>query len=344
MPATQPFLDPAWLSVLLLIGAAACWYLANRAAAMALPGRASAFAIGGGVPALAGVIWFTLTDRTDAALALALGVGVASATLAMGLVANSDPPEGQRVADDPGRRLKATLLPVAVILLVAGFSGALTPLHALLLLIAGGFVAWLGISHRRNIPTAKLAAPEAEGAPPTETVPAWAVAIQVTFAAALAVAGAGLAAGAAAAASRRQGMDLDATFATLLVSAIVALPLIGLGMRFVTAGHGLIAQRGLALTAVFMICLAVPAVVLVDAGQTVWATRSSGIDWQGLWASPPAVPMPLRLWRTDSVVLCLGGLLLLPPAAGRYRLGKIEGSGLILLYVAYLVVTLSSVR
>jgi hypothetical protein len=175
-------------------------------------------------------------------------------------------------------------------------------------------------------------------------MPGWASSAQVTLATVLAIAGAGLAAGAANAASRRQGVELDATFATLLISAIIALPLIGIGTHFATAGKGLVAQRGLALVAVYMICLAVPAVVLIDLVQRIAEAREAGTAWRAIVLAPPEVPMPLRLWRTDSVVLCLAGLLLLPPAAGRYRLGKIEGGSLIVLYVVYLVITLAPWR
>jgi hypothetical protein len=160
----------------------------------------------------------------------------------------------------------------------------------------------------------------------------------------LAIVGAGLAAGAAGAASRRQGIEIDATFATLLVSAIVALPLIGIGTRFAAAGQGLVAQRGMALMAVCMICLAVPAAVLIGVVQAAAEAREAGLAWKSLIMDPPTVFMPLRLWRTDAVVLCLAALLLLPPAAGRYRLGKFEGAGLIVLYVIYLLITLSPWR
>lgn len=342
-----PLLAPALLSVLLLLGTAAAWYIAAHAAAAALPNRAAAFILAGGMPGLAGVVWFTLTARAEAALALALGTAVAAVTLVMGLVSSADPTEGRRVLDDPSRRLKATLLPASVTLLVAGFAGALTVLHSALLLLAGAVVAWLGFWASRSVPTASLAdvsQPSALPTPGGATAPLWLRTVFVILAGALATSGAGLAAASATAASRRQGMELDAAFATLLVSAVLALPLIGIGTQFAGQGQGLIAQRGLTLLAVLMLCLAVPAVVLLNACQEVIAARAAGEGWRSFLLQPPVIPMPSRFWRTDSVMLCLAGLLLLPSAAGRYRLGRIEGIGLILLYIAYLLITLVAAR
>ena len=79
-------------------------------------------------------------------------------------------------------------------------------------------------------------------------------------------------------------------------------------------------------------------------GQRLIEQHGPGLAWKALIMDPPTVFMPLRLWRTDAVVLCLAALLLLPPAAGRYRLGKFEGAGLIVLYVIYLLITLSPWR
>ena len=57
--------------------------------------------------------------------------------------------------------------------------------------------------------------------------------------------------------------------------------------------------------------------------------------WWSVVSSPPSVAMPLRLWRGDTVMLCVAGLLILPAALGRWRLGRLEGGALIVLYVAY---------
>ena len=105
---------------------------------------------------------------------------------------------------------------------------------------------------------------------------------------------------------------------------------------------GPIAQRGLVLLAVYLICLAVPAVVFLDVAQQAFARGGAG--WWVVLASRPSVAMPLRLWRGDMVMLSLAGLLILPAALGRWRLGKLEGGALIGLYIVYVALALWSRR
>jgi len=46
---------------------------------------------------------------------------------------------------------------------------------------------------------------------------------------------------------------------------------------------------------------------------------------------------PLIVWRVDSVMLILLGLMLVPISLGRWLPGKLEGVTLILLYAAYMI-------
>lgn len=332
--------------MLLFIGAAATWYIAVSAAAAVFRNSASALVVAGGLPAIAGALWFAATGRPGAALSLSLATAMAAGTLVSGIVASSEPVDGRRAVDDPGRRLNATLLPVAAILLVAGFGGELNLLHALLLVLAGVVVAWLGLATRREVPTAGVVH-TGSGSPGAQPVPArnppWAMPLQLALAALLAALGAGLAVGSVAAANRHKGMELELEYA-ILISGILALPLIGVGMRFGNAGQAAVAQRGLTLLAVAMICLAVPLVVVCDVTRQAAIALRADVPLRALLSDPPAVVMPMRLWRIDSVMLCLSGLLLLPPAAGRWRMGKLEALALILLYVLYLFLALVARR
>ena len=338
-PSTPPLLNPAWLAVLLVLATAVSWYVAVTAAAGVFRSRASSLIVAGGLPALAGAIWFTVIGRTGAALALLLGTAMATATLVAGIVTNADPVAGRRVMDDPGQRLQVVLLPVAVILLVAGFSGRLTILHACVLLTAGAIVGWLGYGLRQEVPTANLAAASGDESPAQDRP--WIPWVQLALAAGLSIVGAGLAAGAAEAAGRRRGELLDFELA-MLVAWVLALPLIGLGTKLAAAGNGPVAQRGLVLLAAYLICLAVPAVIFLDVA--LQAIARGGAGWWNVLASPPSVVMPLRLWRGDSVMLCVAGLLILPAALGRWRMGRLEGGALIGLYVVYVALALWSRR
>lgn len=50
----------------------------------------------------------------------------------------------------------------------------------------------------------------------------------------------------------------------------------------------------------------------------------------------PSLPMPVTIWRVDSVVLTVLGFALLPAATGRARLGRLEAAILIVAYAVYL--------
>ena len=143
MPAFLSQFGQGGLSILLLAGTAVCWYIAVRAAATALRSRATGILIAGAAPAVAGTAWLSASGRTETAVALALGTAMASATLVLGLVCNITPTEGKPLRDDPSRRLKATLLPVAVTFLIAAFAGVLHLLHGLLLVAEAGIILWL---------------------------------------------------------------------------------------------------------------------------------------------------------------------------------------------------------
>lgn len=340
--SSPPILEPAWLAVLMFMGAAVTWYIAVTAAAAVFRNSAWALVVAGGLPAIAGALWFAGIARPGAALSLVLATALAACTLVAGIVASSEPGDGRRTLDDPGRRLNATLLPAAAILVVAGFGGELNLLHALLLVLAGSMVSWLCLAMRREVPTANIV-DTGSGGPGPQPAPAqnppWAMPLQLALAALLAVVGAGLAVGSVAVANRHKGMELELEYA-ILISGILALPLIGVGMRFGNAGQAAVAQRGLTLLAVAMICLAVPLVVACDVTRQVVVAIRADVPLRALLSDLPAVDMPMRLWRVDSIMLCLGGLLLLPPAAGRWRMGKLEALALILIYVLYLFMAL----
>ena len=337
LPPALQNLDPRLIPVLLATAAFVAWYVAVRAAGNVARDPAARLLVGGAVPALAGCAWAAAAGRPEAALALATGVAVASVALVLGLVATSKA-VGRPVLPDPQHAGLAALLPVAVTLLLIGFSGAFTVLHALLLLAEAVLVGWV---LRSTTPPVAAVAGESPRAGRTVA------AIQMTLAAVLAVAGAGFIWSATGAAGRLYGSEVDGRFATAFVAPLLALPLIGMSVSAASDGRGPATQRGLVLLAVAMVTVAVPLVVLITFGRDVSATlAANGLEagLKSLWQTPPVTPMPVRLWRIDSVVLCIVGILLLPPAAGRFRLGVAEGVGLLLLYVAYLILSVAAAR
>ncbi|MEL7238063.1 MAG: hypothetical protein AAGK78_04310, partial [Planctomycetota bacterium] len=89
---------------------------------------------------------------------------------------------------------------------------------------------------------------------------------------------------------------------------------------------------------VLTIAIALPVTVLAALGrQVVLAYLEGGATAIALLEV--SVPAGVRLWRLDGLVLAVVGVLLLPVAAGRWRLSGFEGIGLLLLYAGYLVAT-----
>ena len=339
LPPTAFNLDPSLLPILLAAAALMAWYVAVRAAGDVTRDPAYKVLLGGSVPALAGCCWAAAVGKPDAGLALACGVAVASVALTLGLVANVRPVDRPLVAD-PQRAGLAALLPVAVTLLLAGFSGAFSPLHAGLLLAEAALIGWFIRGER---PPVAEVADDAK----TRRRNSGVVSFQLVLAVALAVAGAGFAWSAPDAAGRLYGSEVDATFATGFLAPLLVLPLINLGVAAAGHGKGPATQRGLVLLAVAMVTVAVPLVVLITFGRDVAALVTAD-GWRKavgqVWTNPPATFVPIRLWRIDATVLCVVGLLLLPPAAGRFRLGILEGIGLLVLYVAYLILSVAAAR
>ena len=50
---------------------------------------------------------------------------------------------------------------------------------------------------------------------------------------------------------------------------------------------------------------------------------------------PTSLSFPLALWRIDTVLLVVFGFILLPVSTGRWNLGPLEGSVLVIVYAAY---------
>src|SRR5436190_11551256 len=67
---------------------------------------------------------------------------------------------------------------------------------------------------------------------------------------------------------------------------------------------------------------------------------------QDISIEPKSGPIffPPGVWRDDSVVLVVLGMFLLPLSLGRWRPGRFEGVGLVVGYVAYLLMSVLAAR
>ena len=94
------------------------------------------------------------------------------------------------------------------------------------------------------------------------------------------------------------------------------------------------------------LCVLLPAVVLTHYVRGIVLAMLSGArEWSVIHPQLTPMPFPLAVWRVDSVMLILLGLLLVPISLGRWSIRRSEGGALVLLYAAYLVMaTILGVR
>ena len=304
------------------LGAIVAMYVSVRAAADVFDRRPElALAAGAALPALAGGGAGAAIGETSAALAFVMAVAVGCATLVLGLTLTTPPDRDAPPSPERPPHAAASLLPAALVVLVAGFAGAVTPISAILMLAAGAALLFL------VRPTPATTA---------SSTPIWAKCVQLALAAVLAVAALAWARSGSAALSATLGWDLSVAAPTLLMGPLVALPLVGVATRLAAEGQGDAAAGGTALAAGACVTLVLPIVAGVGIVLVAVAAGLDPLAWK--------VQFPLRAWRLDAVLLAVVGLLLLPAAAGRWRLGKAEGVGLILLYAAHLATTAATSR
>lgn len=323
----------------LLIGSVGMLYIASRAAVDALaPGTgalAARRALGYWLPVAAVALMATLARRPEVALGVIFASSVASLSLVIGIVSTMS--EQEVITPPPGRRAGLFVLPAALLALLAGFAGHLTPVHALILLVEG--IVVLGVWRERPaLPEKGDGIPLAHPLPPR--LNGWRMA-QLALAAMLALLGAWGATGGVVAFSHQLRIFSGGVLSAGILGPALLLPTIGGGMAQATRRQGGSVLSTQVILAMLNLCLLLPTVILLwHYGPGAWATLS------GLWgttitpADIPTLSYPLAVWRVDNVVLVVLGLLLLPVAGGRWSLGRWEGIGLIVGYAVYLMMVM----
>ena len=376
-------------AVLLLAGAAAGWYAASFAASEALAGgrlalRRRVFAQW--IPIVTLALVATLAQQTSVALGVLLASSVAALSLVLGIVTISH--EFGRRSSDPGgfpvvethgavivernagavdaasspavaRRVWAFVLPAALILLLAGFTGRLNGMHALLLAVEG--LAILSLWNARGEfdeidGGARAADVERRGTLRRAT--------ELTLAILLALLASWAGVRATLDVSRQIGLVSGGFVAALLVAPALVLPMIGSGMMLARANlysGAISASVGIVL---LNLCFGLPLVIGVWYAKPLWGARSerlvamvtpangqpttapAGADDAGGAAAAldPSIRFPISLWRVDTVILILLGLVLLPLAVGRWLPGKFEGVLLVFVYIIYMGLTTWAAR
>jgi hypothetical protein len=311
---------PLFLGIVLLYAAArgAVGSLASAESTDA-PGRR---AIGYWIPIAAVALALLAAKRTDLALAIIFGTSVAGLSLVQGAVLVTAPDSDAQVAF---RRLWPFALPAALLALLAGFGGKLYWWHGLIFLLEGAalFLAWAD---------ARLTLPQKSGRL------SFGDSMNFGLSLLLAIIGAVAAGSGMIRSTEGYSTPWPSVFTIGLVAPLLVLPMLSDGVRLAGSGRAWEATTSCVAVTLLNLCALLPAVILLwYPVQLLHRDPSAAGHWK-LGAISDAAPMIFTLitWRVDNVVLLLFAFVLLPPALGRWRLGRSEGITLIGLYGVYI--------
>ena len=345
--------------VFLFAGAGLVLYIASRAAVDALtsanepsPGR---LAVGHWIPIAWAAILATAAGRAEIGVGLVFATSVAALGMVLGVLTCISPN-----SDGPRQRASAWpfIVPAAMLALLAGFSGGLTWWHALMLLGLGACVlsVWMGrrggdeqVATIASVLPIDTAATTSAPQPPGRISSEWRF-VQFLLSVALAAAGGWLAYRATTIADDRTRIATGGLIAAAVVSPLLVLPMLGSGS--IAAHHGRLtsAVAGIVGVVLLNLCALLPLVILTHYARqvvvdwdkfhpTVAATTMATTDPVETLYKLRALPFPLAVWRVDTTLLIVLGLLMIPISLGRMTLHKAEGLALAIVYAVYLVIS-----
>lgn len=352
--------DTAALALMFL--AAAGWYASSRAAAEALAGDRVAPGLRGiaqWLPTAIAVVGALLAGRSEIAVSIIFASSVAAVTLVLGILTIA----ARHTHPTLPRRIWAFILPVALILMLIGFSGGVRWIHVAILALEGLalLTLWNDAPIVRDEDGATLH--RVEAAPKRRSLVGATVLLLVAMLAGAVAAWAGILS--AVDLSHRLELPNAALVAALMLSPALVLSMIGSGSILANDGrydeivHATVAYVLLNLLALLPVSAVMwmtrphwqPAVNSAYASYahrpttlptTAPATTQSQSDPEP--PAAPALPYPIAVWRIDTVILVALGLLLLPVALGRWSLGLPEGYALIITYTIYMFLTVWAAR
>jgi Ca2+/Na+ antiporter len=337
-------------SGLLLGGSAIAAYAATRAALDALvpahkPATTQRVIVHGGMVAIVSLVaLFHRSAMVDIAVGTPFAAAVAAATLVLGVIVMVNTqregdavPRRETAAAAAQRGPLAFLLPVALLLLLIGFTGKISGQDGLVLMVEG-FAIFLvsrrpALRARRSTMEAGKARDEA-AQPRRHPV---LVILELLLAIALAVLAAWALVQAAGELALHNPAFRPGVAAAVVMGPIIVLPMITPLATLAESGRGDEAINAAIGFVLVSLCVVLPVVAWAyswvpgDAAATQPASQP---------AEAAVLPFSMILWRLDTVLLGAVGLLLLPIATGRWKLSRTEGLGLITMYVMFLFLSL----
>ena len=323
--------------VFLFTSAGLVLYVSSRAAADAVtsisdpcPGK---LALAQWMPIAWTAMLAALIGRLDVAIGVAFATSVAALGLGIGTLLIIAP---RPDTSTPRAGAWPFVIPAALLVLLAGFRAALTWWHAVMMLVLGVAVCAVWNS--------KQSSKQTQCSEPTD--PPVRRAIQLLLAIALGGVGAWLILNATRIADERTRVATGGLIATAILGPLLVLPLLGVGAFAAQHGRTGSGMAGMVGFVLLNLCLLVPLIVLLGYARNLWIAWAQGVrGFDALLEHWRPIPFPLAVWRVDTVLIMVAGLLLVPVSLGRWNLGRTEGGALTLGYVAYLVVsTLIAIR
>ena len=365
----------------MIVGAAAAFYVASRATADAVSEPAGtpvsptrhALAQWVAIACVCAVaVWL---DHAEIAIGVIFSTAVGALSLHLGVTIASSPdtrararrsghgfdvvideqehaagaaPEATPAIPVRGSRAWAMVLPAGVLALMAGFSGKLTLIHALLFAIQGLLVMMVWDRQQDG--------PRVDG----HGRLSMGRRAQLALATALALIGGMLAVYGAVRMSDETGIMSTGLIASAALGPLLVLPMIGSASVLASHGQTQTAVGASVVIVLLNLCcllplviggwharqhyfppLATPAQAVAAPATTQSAEDDPSADLEPLPADdmPPVLGFPIAVWRIDTVLLILLGLMLLPVSLNLWEMRRFEGMLLIVIYACYLVGT-----
>lgn len=316
--------------VFLFAAAGILLYIASRAAADAMTSlkdpSPSRLALAQWMPIAWAAIIPTALGRHEIGVGIVFATSVGAIGLILGILLTISP---DTTTTGPHVRSWPFIVPSAMLCLLAGFSGTLNWLHGVMLFVLGACVlaVWLD---RHGDQTMRIAF----------ATPRWSR-VQLLIAIGLGAVGAWMALKGISMSGSRTRVNASGLISLVIVSPLLLLPM--LGTCGLAAHNNRFAPAATAIVGVVLLnlCLLLPMVILAHYMHqlvlTLLHTPASTILEAAQSLKP--MPFPLAVWRVDTVLLLVIGLLLIPVSQGRWQLRRVEGLALAFTYAAYLIIS-----
>jgi Ca2+/Na+ antiporter len=317
----------------MLMLAAGLLYAAARIATFALArpdgSDAGRRAVAQWVPIAGTALAAVCLNRSDIALAIVLGTSVACLSLAVGMVTWLNPMQ----ALPASRKCWPFILPAALLILMAGFSAHLSWWHAIMLLLLGGAILGLWLDSSET--------PEPTAAPPEARPPNKQAAIVMVFVTALVILGGILAVRGTLATCSVRDMNnrqiYPGTLAATILSPLLILPTLGTASAVAQRGYTGRAVTALVGTVLLNLCLLLPIAILLwhltPANWRYDPFRAFNMRWDRFHH----LPFDMAAWQIETISLVVLGFAMIPISLGKWTLGRVESSLLVLAYAAYVI-------